>query len=97
MRALSAPRRSPPKGRGEDLRQFRPPERTLLLNTLQAWFGSGGSTSEAAGALHCHRNTVLYRLHRIAGLTARTPTDPRGGAELQLVLEAVRQSPEALW
>jgi DNA-binding PucR family transcriptional regulator len=66
------------------------PERTLLLDTLHAWFGAGGSTATAAKTLHCHRNTVLYRLNRIAGLTGRTPADPLAGIELYLAVESVR-------
>jgi hypothetical protein len=67
-----------------------PPERTLLLDTLYAWFGADGSTATAAKTLHCHRNTVLYRLNRVAELTGRTPADPVASAELYLAVESVR-------
>jgi hypothetical protein len=65
-------------------------ERDMLLGTLEAWYGSGGSTAEAGERLHCHRNTVLYRLRRIERLTGRTVADPVQGAELYLALQAVR-------
>ncbi|MFE7955831.1 PucR family transcriptional regulator [Streptomyces sp. NPDC057413] len=69
-----------------------PRERTALLRTLDAWFAVGGSTSRAADRLHCHRNTVLYRLGRVADLTGRRTTDAASCAELYLALEAVRLS-----
>lgn len=69
-----------------------PQERATLLATLHAWFAGGGSTTAAAGRLHCHRNTVLYRLNRIAELTGRRTTDAESSAELYIALEAVRLS-----
>ena len=65
-------------------------ERSMLFETLEAWFASGGSTAAAAGRLHCHRNTVLYRLNRIAELTGRRTSDARSAAELYIALQAVR-------
>ncbi|MFF2039918.1 PucR family transcriptional regulator [Kitasatospora sp. NPDC058170] len=59
-----------------------------LLDTLDAWFAADGSTAEAARRLHCHRNTVLYRIARIAQLTGRTPTRPVDAAELHTALRA---------
>ncbi|MFD0276840.1 PucR family transcriptional regulator [Kitasatospora sp. NPDC127111] len=64
-----------------------------LLDTLDAWFAADGSTAEAARRLHCHRNTVLYRLGRIADLTGRTPTRPVDAAELHTALRARRLRP----
>jgi DNA-binding PucR family transcriptional regulator len=68
-------------------------ERTLLLDTLEAWFDSGGSAEEAAKVLYVHPNTVRTRLRRIAERTGRSLTDPRGITELSLALRAVRQTP----
>jgi hypothetical protein len=68
-----------------------PNERATLLDTLDMWFAEGGSTSKAAESLHCHRNTVLYRLNRIGELTGRHSTDAVGSAELYAALRAVRQ------
>ena len=67
-------------------------EASLLLGTLQAWFDARGSSAAAAAALHCHRNTVLYRLNRLTELTGRSVTDPLAGAELRLALETLRLS-----
>ena len=63
-------------------------ERTSLLATLDAWFSCGGSTKDAAEQLHYHRNTVLYRLRRIAELTGRDFRDPVQAAELYVGLRA---------
>jgi hypothetical protein len=72
------------------LRAMSPDEQAVLLDTLEAWFAAGGSTTEAAKRLHCHRNTVLYRLNRVAELTQRRITDPRACAELYVGLRAAR-------
>ncbi|WP_328919887.1 helix-turn-helix domain-containing protein [Streptomyces sp. NBC_01724] len=49
------------------------------------WLDRGGGTT-----LHCHRNTVLYRIARIAELTGRVPTRPVDAAELHVALRALR-------
>lgn len=68
-----------------------PAEHATLLDTLETWFSAGGSTTKAAELLHCHRNTVLYRLNRIGELTGRHTADAVGSAELYAALRAVRQ------
>jgi purine catabolism regulator len=40
-----------------------------LIHTLEAFFAANCSPKEAASLLHVHRNTVLYRLERIADIT----------------------------
>ncbi|WP_433549228.1 PucR family transcriptional regulator [Streptomyces sp. CA-294286] len=72
------------------LRALPETEQTTLLETLHTWFASGGSTARAAERLHCHRNTVLYRLNRIAELTGRRTADAESSAELYVALQAVR-------
>lgn len=72
------------------LRTLPEAERDTLLETLHTWFASGGSTAAAAQRLHCHRNTVLYRLNRITELTGRRTTDAEASAELYVALQAVR-------
>ena len=42
--------------------------------------------------LHCHRNTVGYRLGRIAELTGRSVGRPAEAAELYAAVRAVRLS-----
>jgi DNA-binding PucR family transcriptional regulator len=45
-----------------------------------------GSPSRAAGALYCHRNTVMYRLARLEALTGRRLSDARDRLLLGLAL-----------
>ncbi|MBA8826126.1 DNA-binding protein Fis [Saccharopolyspora lacisalsi] len=72
------------------LRTLPEAEQSVLLETLDTWFSTGGSTTRAAEHLHCHRNTVLYRLNRIAALTGRQATDAYSAGELCLALQAAR-------
>ncbi|MDR7384444.1 PucR family transcriptional regulator [Promicromonospora iranensis] len=72
------------------LRDRDPRDEELLLGTVEAWFEHGGSGTKAAAALHCHRNTVLNRLARVADLTGRDINDPRGAAELYAAVRALR-------
>ncbi|ATY14000.1 PucR family transcriptional regulator [Amycolatopsis sp. AA4] len=65
-------------------------ERDLLLETLEAYFAEGGSSERAGQTLHCHANTVRYRLRRIRELTNRSLTDPRDLAELVTAMQALR-------
>jgi len=64
-------------------------ERETLLATLRAWLDNDGSPAAAARRLHCHRNTVGYRLHRVADLTDRNLGRPADVAQLQLALDIV--------
>jgi hypothetical protein len=73
------------------LDRFPAGERATLLDTLEAWRDSGGSTEQAAAALFCHPNTVRHRLRRITEATGRSFTAPQDIAELCLALEAARQ------
>jgi DNA-binding PucR family transcriptional regulator len=65
-------------------------DRAILLDTLYAYLDHAGSADRAAEVLHCHPNTVRYRLRRIEELTGRSLTRPTGIAELHLALEATR-------
>lgn len=65
-------------------------ESDSFIDTLEAWFASSGSTTEAGRRLHCHRNTVGYRLGRIAELTGRSVSRPADAAELYAAVRAVR-------
>jgi hypothetical protein len=66
------------------------PHRRTLLRTLRALLGCNGSATQAARRLHCHRNTVLYRLQRIEELTSRRLSEPRDRLLLTLGLMALR-------
>jgi sugar diacid utilization regulator len=65
-------------------------DRSLLLDTLRAWFAENGSTSAAAARLYVHRNTIRYRLRRIEELTGRSLTDPGAAGWFSVALDAVR-------
>ncbi|MCK2241263.1 MULTISPECIES: helix-turn-helix domain-containing protein [unclassified Crossiella] len=69
-------------------------DRELLLSTLRVWLGHDGATSAAAAELHCHRNTVRYRLRRLEDLTGLSLTSPKALSELHLALEALRLLPQ---
>jgi DNA-binding PucR family transcriptional regulator len=47
-----------------------------LLATLDAYFATGGVTTETARRLHLSVRAVTYRLDRINTLTGYDPTDP---------------------
>ncbi|MGH3355238.1 MAG: PucR family transcriptional regulator [Nocardioidaceae bacterium] len=65
-----------------------PQQSALLLDTLAALLAHDGSPTHAATQLYCHRNTVIYRLHRIEALTGRRLTDYRDKLLLSLGLLA---------
>jgi hypothetical protein len=68
----------------------REDEQALLLTTLRAWFTAQGSASVAAAQLHCHANTVRYRLAKLTRLTGRDLHAPSDVVHLYLALEALR-------
>ncbi|MER6075282.1 helix-turn-helix domain-containing protein [Streptomyces sp. NPDC001817] len=65
-------------------------DRDALLDTLDAFLHHGGSADRAARILHCHPNTVRYRLNRIRELTGRSLNEPLALAELATAAQAVR-------
>ncbi|MFI5664648.1 PucR family transcriptional regulator [Streptomyces sp. NPDC051684] len=65
-------------------------DRVALLRTLQAYVDHDGSAESAGQVLHCHPNTVRYRLNRVRELTCRSLSDPRALAELVTATDAVR-------
>lgn len=65
-------------------------DRVALLRTLQAYVDHAGSAESAGRALHCHPNTIRYRLNRVRELTGRSLGDPRSLAELVTATDAVR-------
>ncbi|MFJ9787387.1 PucR family transcriptional regulator [Amycolatopsis sp. NPDC101161] len=68
-------------------------ERDILLETLHAYLTHGGSSDRAAQVLHCHANTVRYRLRRVRELTGRSLSDPRAIAELVTAAQALHLNP----
>ncbi|HVL24855.1 MAG TPA: helix-turn-helix domain-containing protein [Thermomicrobiales bacterium] len=57
-----------------------------LIPTLEAFFAANCSPKEAATLLQVHRNTVLYRLERIADITGMDLNDPDVRLRLHLAL-----------
>jgi len=57
-----------------------------LIKTLEAFFSANCSPKEAAAILHVHRNTVLYRLERIAEITGHDLNDSEIRLRLHLAL-----------
>ncbi|TDD62509.1 PucR family transcriptional regulator [Kribbella antibiotica] len=65
-------------------------ERSVLIQTLRTWCANEGSPNRTAEQMHCHANTVRYRLRRIETLTGRSLRDPQQLAELVTALSALR-------
>jgi hypothetical protein len=64
-------------------------EREILLRTLSVWLAESCSAANAAPRLHCHRNTVINRLQRIATLLGRPLEGQRAYLEFSLALTAL--------
>lgn len=64
--------------------------REPILTTVYTWLQRGQSVSATADELHCHRNTINYRLRRFAELTGRPLADNFWLAQVALALEAAR-------
>ncbi|HEY2198424.1 MAG TPA: helix-turn-helix domain-containing protein [Mycobacterium sp.] len=75
------------------LNELPPEERTILLDTFQAWLQAGGSANDAAAKVFCHPNTVRHRLRRIEELTNRSLSRPKDTAELCLAFEVEQRLP----
>jgi purine catabolism regulator len=58
-----------------------------LVETLEAFFAGHGNLSQTAGRLHIHRNTLTYRLDRIAEITQLDLNDADARFSLQLALK----------
>ncbi len=63
-----------------------------LLHTLEAYFEHHGNVSQTAEALYIHRNTLIYRMERIATILNRTLDDPENRLALQLALYIQRMN-----
>lgn len=70
--------------------------RGTLIETLSAYFETGGSLEATARALFVHANTVRYRLRQVAETTGYTPGLPRDALTLQIALVLGRQSSREL-
>lgn len=61
-------------------------ESRVLLQTLEAWVSAGGAMTRTAALAHCHRNTALNRINRIAGLLGVPLVEGAVPIEVQLAL-----------
>ncbi len=68
-------------------------DRELLITTMATYFEADGSANLAAERLHCHPNTVRYRLRRIEKLSGRSFERKLDSAELYIALNALKQLP----
>jgi len=66
-----------------------------LLETLDAFFASGGVLESAARTLFVHPNTVRYRLRRVGEVTGLTPLLSRDAYTLRIALSVGRLDPSA--
>ncbi len=62
----------------------------VLLDTLDTYLAHGGNASQAAAALHLHRNTLAYRLRRATQITGLDVDDPEARLRLHLALKVRR-------
>ncbi len=62
--------------------------REPLIQTVRTWLQHGQSVSATAAEMHCHRNTVNYRLRRFSDLTGRSLADNAWLAQVVLAVEA---------
>ncbi len=61
-----------------------------LIHTLEAYFEHNGNLSQTAEALYIHRNTLIYRMERIAAITNLELDKPDNRLALQLALRIYR-------
>jgi purine catabolism regulator len=59
-----------------------------LIETLRRFLHSSGEIGQVAKELGVHRNTVRYRLQRVADLTGYSPANMQDRVQLWLALEA---------
>lgn len=65
-----------------------------LVNTLTTYLRHQGNVSQTSRALNIHRQTLIYRLHKIESLTDRSLSDPEDLFLLDLSLRISAVSPE---
>ena len=58
-----------------------------LVETLEGFFRCNGNLSETARVMHLHRNSLLYRLDRIAAILGRSLEDSELRLSLQIALK----------
>ncbi len=71
-----------------DLIAYDAHQNSALLETLRAYFANNGNTALTAKELRIHRNTLAYRLNRIAEITRLDLEDADVRLNLHLALKA---------
>jgi len=71
-----------------DLISYDAKQHSDLLDTLRAYFANNGNTALTAKELRIHRNTLAYRLNRIAEITRLDLEDADVRLNLHLALKA---------
>ncbi|HLY24912.1 MAG TPA: helix-turn-helix domain-containing protein [Aggregatilineales bacterium] len=71
-----------------DLMAYDNDQHSELIETLGAYFGNNGNTALTAKELNIHRNTLAYRLNRIAEITCLDLDDADVRLNLHLALKA---------
>ncbi|MEJ2351165.1 MAG: helix-turn-helix domain-containing protein [Anaerolineales bacterium] len=61
-----------------------------LIETLEAYFEHNGNLTQAAESLFIHRNTLIYRMERIAGIADLDLDKPETRLAVQLALHIYR-------
>ena len=61
-----------------------------FIHTLEAYFEHNGNLSQTAEALFIHRNTLIYRMERIAAITSLDLDKPENRLAIQLALRIHR-------
>lgn len=72
------------------LDEYDAEHKTDLLNTLEAFLDAGGGINEAAERLFVHRNTLQYRLERIAAIVQIDPKDTGTRLNLHVAVKGYR-------
>jgi DNA-binding PucR family transcriptional regulator len=63
--------------------------RSNLLATLRAYVAADGNVAETAKACFIHKNTLRYRLKRLAEILGRDPGDPDAKFQLRMAFDLV--------
>ena len=62
-----------------------------FIALLDAWFAAEGSVSAASAALYIHKNTLQYRLKRLAEISGLDVRLPSQAPALYLALQFFRE------
>ncbi len=68
--------------------ELPPDRRDPLIDTVRTWLLLGQSVAATAAELHCHRNTVNYRLRRFAELAGGSLSDNVWLSQVVLAVQA---------